>query len=274
MSFLKKKVFHSELVYKNNIPISNNCFSILTACHNKKIFLEDLISSILKQNYRPLEMVFIDDESQDGSLNYLLSNSHRFIEKKISLLVFKNKPRGYCSSSYRIVTKKARGIFFGVVDSDDMLVDDAVEYVVKLYHSHPDISYIWTQFDICDNEMAFKKRGISRAPDPDKSMVDMGIKHTFSHWRTFSSRLDKDQVFCDGYVQAVDKYMGYRLEELGKGMFVDRVCYRYREGVKSCITSSGKGKLIWNYALSKAIQRRSKHNLKPYPVIVFEGTKT
>ena len=248
-------------------------FTILTSSFNKECYLGDWAKSVLRQTYRPLEVVFVDDCSVDKTSRLINKIMKKFDHRKIIFKYVRNKNRLHCSSSYRVAIEKAGGSFFGVLDADDMLVDDAVEYIMSRYNKYEDVAWIYTQFKICNVYMRDIKVGFCRMPTKWGSMLDSGErrKHVYSHWRTFSRRCnDLEHLLPDGLRCAVDKYMGYRLEELGRGMFVNRICYRYRQGVKRSIVSKESTKATWKRLVQEAIKRREKYNLKPYSIIEGE----
>ncbi len=248
-------------------------FTILSSCFNKGKYLNDWADSILIQKHRPLEVIVANDHSTDGSLTVLIGLSEKFKNKDIEYKIVNNKKRMYCGSSYRNLVKKATGSYFGVVDSDDMLVSDSVKYIMGLYNKYPEIGWIYTQFDTCNRAMKSLHEGISRAPKEGMSMLDMGElrKHTYSHWRTFNYKiLNPSKLFKKNLRCAVDKYMGYKLEEMSPGLFVDRICYRYREGVKKSVAGTEKTKHTWKSIVADARERRNRKNLKPFPIIIYK----
>jgi len=248
----------------------NNKFTILTASSNKYPYLKDWMNSILVQKYRPLEVVMVDDCSDDDTRKLIKRFRKRFGEKNISFNYLRNKKRLHCSSSYRVAINNATDDFFGVLDADDMLVDDAVEYIMSKYNKYEDIAWIYTQFVICDANMRYIKDGFCRPPTPWGSMLDSGErrKQVYSHWRTFSRRcVNINNLLPEGLRCAVDKYMGYKLEELGNGMFINRVCYKYRQGVKKGIVAKESTKATWKKMVQRLVIERKKNNIKPYPII-------
>jgi glycosyltransferase involved in cell wall biosynthesis len=252
----------------------NNKFTILTASSNKKPYLIDWMNSILAQKYRPLEVVMVDDRSDDGTNKLIKKFRRKFGENDIDFQYFRNKKRLHCSSSYRIAIKNATGDFMGVLDADDMLVNDAVEYIMNQYNKHKDVAWIYTQFSINDVNMKYIKNGFCRMPNHWGSMLDSGErrKQVYSHWRTFSNRcIDLNNLLPEGLRCAVDKYMGYKLEELGKGMFVDRVCYKYRQGVKRGIVAKESTKNTWKKLVQDFVLERKNNGIKPYPIIEGEA---
>jgi glycosyltransferase involved in cell wall biosynthesis len=251
----------------------NDKFTILTSSFNKYSYLKDWSKSIIAQKYRPLEVVMVDDCSDDGTRKLVKRFRKRFAENNISFNYIRNKKRLHCSSSYRRAIENATGDFMGVLDADDMLSDDAVEYIMGKYNRYKDIAWIYTQFSINDVKMNYIKDGFCRMPTPWGSMLDSGEKRkqVYSHWRTFSKRCtDLSNLLPEGLRCAVDKYMGYRLEELGNGMFINRVCYKYRQGVNRGIVAKESTKDTWKKLVRGLVENRKKHNIKPYPIIEGE----
>jgi len=260
---------NEEIIY-NTTKAEKNNFVILSSIYNKEEFLYDWSRSILAQTYRPLNVVAVNDKSKDESFNTLLKLSDDFKNNNIGFCIINSVDRMYCSSSYKKATEFASfGNYFGVLDADDMLVPGAVEFITSVYKKHPDIGHIFSQFQICDVQMNPKKVGFCTAPPGNLSLLDMGVRrmHSYSHWRTFSNRIPINKVFPSGLKVAVDKYMGYRLEELGPGAFVNKVCYLYREGAKNSITCKGKSKIAWRKIVIEAIQRRKRFSIKPFKVV-------
>jgi len=255
---------------KNNFSGDKKLFSILTSAYNAEKYIEDYADSILIQNYRPLELVFINDFSADSTLDKIESYRKTFEQKDIRFRVMSNNSNYGCGGSYKIAAYQAEGFYLGVVDSDDCLTLDAVENIVKLYNAFPDFSYIYTQYDVCDSNMNFIKTGISSFPGRGKSLLQAGTtgSHAFSHWRTFSRRMKGEitDVFEYNVNSAVDKYMGYLLEERGKGLFAESVFYKYRSGLKNSISSKKSSDGDWREMINDFKNKRVKHRISPFEI--------
>ncbi|KKK55439.1 hypothetical protein LCGC14_3074540, partial [marine sediment metagenome] len=241
-------------------------FTIISSCYNKEKYLNEWANSILVQKYRPLEVIIANDASSDKSLKALEELSGKFKEKGIEFKVINNFKRLYCGSSYRGITEYITGSFVGVVDSDDMLEEDAVEYIMDVYNKNSEIGWIYTQFNIYDMNMNKKRRGFCSTPNKGENLLELGRRriHGFGHWRTFNKNkiIRPDKLFGKGLKCGVDKYMGYRLEEMGKGLFVDRVCYKYRQypvGFKESVSSTKEAIKVWQDIIKDAYRRRNQY---------------
>ena len=250
----------------------NSKFTILTASHNHKKYLKDWANSILSQSYRPLEVVFVDDCSKSMDIDEAEKYREAFEEKGIDFITYRNEENLFCASSYIKALELASGDFFGVLDSDDALLSHAVEDIMHIYNQNPEIGYVYTQFDWCDVNLKRKRTGFSKMP-PAKRGILTGefteqARHIYSHWRTFSNRVpDVESIFHPNRKCSIDKYMGYRLEELAPGMFYKKVCYLYRSGVKEGITKSHNSIAEWRKVRSEAHSRRKRFRIrKIYPI--------
>lgn len=264
---------------KNNVSLEKNeKFSILTSSYNKAKYLKEWASSILCQGYRPLEVVLANDLSTDGTVSMIDSIRKDFDQNGIKFKFVNNPERLYCGASYNNAVKHVTGGYVGVLDADDMLVEDSVKYIMKLYRKYPDIAWIYTQFLWCDERMNKRKRGFNKAPLKGKSLLDMGkmgVHGIGTGWRTFNYQIERpDKLFKVGLTCAVDKNMGYRLEEFGPGLFVDRICYKHRGhpiGSKDSVSSTSHAMDMWKRVIQKTENRRNKYNYKPYPIIVHKN---
>lgn len=249
----------------------NPVFTILTASYNGSPYIDKWADSVVAQKYRPLEVVFVDDCSTDDTNAQLKEVSKRFNKHGINFVIVRNEKRLHYADSQRKAYEHSSGEFFGVLDVDDMLVPESVEYIMKLYMDNPKVGYIYTQFEKWDKTMTKKRgRGFSKKPPKGLSLLDMGARqvHAFSHWRTFSRRVgDVSLIWKKGQRCSVDKYMGYKLEEMAVGAFTPRVCYRYRFGTPGSISSTERSKAVWREVMKEASARRKKGKIKPKPII-------
>lgn len=248
-----------------------NLFTILSTAYKKANFLKKWADSIISQDYRPIEVILVDDASRDSTGERAANIVKLMRRAGITLYYVPMMQRVYCASAYLTAHRHGHGEWFGVLDADDMLAAGAVSHVVQVYREHPEARFVYTQFMECNQKMVPRKKGFCKAPATGQSLLDLAISgkgHGYSHWRTFSALLpDQQSIWSPGLRCAVDKYMGYRLEELGPGVFTDHVCYLYRGSTAECITRNEKTRDTWRSVVKGAVKRRRKFELKPYPII-------
>ncbi len=240
--------------------------SIITANRDCANHLPGCVESVSIQNYSNLEHLIMDDCSYDNSPRVLRRLARRYPQLK----VFATRKRMRCGTAYATISKKATGDIVCVLDSDDALAPDAVSTIVDLYEKYPDVGYIYTQHTRCNHNLRKNKKGCSRHPGKG-SLLDAGSegKHCFSHWRTVRrSVMEKGEIFQEGLKSAVDKYMGYALEELTVGGFADVPLYFYRQRI-TCLTTT-YGRRNWLRMKRKMRLKRSEQKTKVYPIICLD----
>jgi glycosyltransferase involved in cell wall biosynthesis len=238
-------------------------FSILTSCFNGAKFLKDCANSVLSQTVSDWEWIVVDDNSTDLSWNIL----QQYKDPRIKVL--HNSERIFCSSSYRRVLLEATGEICGILDADDGLVKNAIEVVQKMYEKHPELTYIYTQHYWCDKNLKPVRKGLSSIPKG--SFVESSLKrcrHCFSHWRTCRREIGlKYHIFPAGLKYAVDKYMGFALEETGTGGFLDECLYYYRYHKENMsLTVPSLQKSTWRDVARVFHRKRLANNQKAFKV--------
>ena len=109
--------------------INSNLASVIVVNFNNATFLLDSINSILKQSYKHIEIIVVDDKSTDNSLKILKN-----FKKKI--IIIKNKKKTEHGSYNQInayykgfIKSKGNYIFF--LDSDDFFTKDKIKLNIK-----------------------------------------------------------------------------------------------------------------------------------------------
>jgi len=235
--------------------------SILTTCANYDTLIGQAIHSVAKQDYSgEIEMIVIDDCSEDRSWKKLL----KYEKKNDFLKIHRNPKRLYCSSAYGEALKRATGDICCILDGDDALMPHSVSELVRVYQENPEILYIYTQHYSCDPKLGRRKRGISRMPHIENSLLESFLKgkaHCYSHWRTFRTvARNRGELFRPGLKYGVDKYLGFKLEEIGKGGFYDTPLYLYRKHKQNMTHTSGGRQRPTIIRQAKAIRANRKTN--------------
>lgn len=101
-------------------------FSIIMPVYNTKNYLEDSISSVLKQSYDNWELIIVDDGSNDGSSFLLEELAKRYDDDRLK--VFYKKNRGP-SAARNFGISQAVGEFIVFLDSDDMIENNLLKNV-------------------------------------------------------------------------------------------------------------------------------------------------
>lgn len=102
--------------------------SIICACYNKERYVSDTISSVLNQTFRNWELIIVDDNSTDQSIEIIKNYSQR--DQRITLIV-NSETRGanYCRN---LGLNIANGSYVIFLDADDTLTSNCIENRLKI----------------------------------------------------------------------------------------------------------------------------------------------
>lgn len=98
-------------------------FTVFTPTYNREYTLKKLYQSLKKQTYKEFEWLIVDDGSTDNTKE-LVQN---FIDESILNIRYVYKENGGKHTAINVGVKNANGELFFIVDSDDGLVEDAIE---------------------------------------------------------------------------------------------------------------------------------------------------
>lgn len=105
--------------------------SIILPVFNAERFLSQCLNSILRQTYQDWELIAVDDGSKDGSIEILKSYEKR--DNRIHIISKKNEG---VSIARNIALKHAHGDYIYFVDSDDIVMPEALMILVKAMDSN------------------------------------------------------------------------------------------------------------------------------------------
>ena len=102
--------------------------SVIVPIYNAAPFLEKCINSIIKQTFRHMEIILVDDGSTDNSLE--ICKRYQGMDIRIKVI---SKENGGLISARKAGISEADGELIGFVDSDDWIEEDMYEELVKCY---------------------------------------------------------------------------------------------------------------------------------------------
>ena len=113
---------------------ANPLVTVVIPSYNHEHFIQDCINSIINQNYQNIELIIIDDGSTDQSvkkIEQLIEHCvHRFTRFE-----FRNRSNKVLCNTLNEALAWAKGDFFSVLASDDMIMPDKVsiqvDYLMK-----------------------------------------------------------------------------------------------------------------------------------------------
>ncbi len=211
--------------------------SIAMASYNCHGFIQEALSSIVKQTYKNWEVVIVID---GGDTNQTLDVIKKFvIEHRLSskFNVFVHDLNYGYGAALRNSIERGTGELVAIVDADDALSDPrSLEIMVSEHEKHPEASLVYSDYYECNRELKgkFPKRctEIPRGKSflgKFKGDVYAGTEFNISHLKVFKrSAYQKTDGLDHTLLKAVDKDLVLRLEEVGDLVHIAKPLYLHR----------------------------------------------
>jgi glycosyltransferase involved in cell wall biosynthesis len=112
----------------------NPLVSVIMPIHNRFHLVNESIESVLKQTYRPIELILVDDAS-DKPFLYDCNDLH----EDLSVILLRNEINQGPGVSREIGRLNAQGNFVCYLDSDDIWHPEKISLQVEVLQNHPDV---------------------------------------------------------------------------------------------------------------------------------------
>tara|TARA_B110000483_G_C18134695_1_gene519004 strand:+ start:48 stop:851 length:804 start_codon:yes stop_codon:yes gene_type:complete len=183
--------------------------SVLIANYNNGQYIKECIDSIIKQNYRYIEIIIHDDRSSDNSIKKL--NEYKNVK------IIKNKNRGKYGSynqmnAYYRAFKKSNGEIIFLLDSDDFFKKNKIKIITDIFLNNKKISLL---FDLpiykYKNKLLFVKNKKKIIPNywpyiPPQSCIAMKRENFLKTFKKINFNLFPD-IWMDFRIGLYQKYI-------------------------------------------------------------------
>ncbi len=134
--------------------MSEPLVTVFIPVYNSEKYIKEALESIIRQTYKNLEILLVDDGSSDRSAEIIKS----FRNPRIRLL--KNEKNMGIPYTRNVGLREAKGKYMAIMDSDDIADPERIETQVRYLENHPDI-------DVCaSNYIRFGERGGKKVRAP------------------------------------------------------------------------------------------------------------
>lgn len=185
--------------------MSDSKVSIIMPVFNAEKFLEKSIGSLIKQTYRNIEVLCIDDGSNDDSLDIL----NAFAQKDNRIKVFSQENSGPAFSRNKGLDNST-GDYIMFCDADDWYEDNMVELMVNTIEKK-DVDFV-----ICDVNIILDKFH-------NRPLSDIEF-----HFLNFSGFLDLNSC-----MKIQDKVKVFLWKKIFRKNIIDKYNIRFPDGLKS-----------------------------------------
>ena len=132
--------------------------SVIIPFYNEGVYFDDCIYSVLNQTYQNLEIIIINDGSEEKFKKKLDLLKHKYPNK---IKLFHNQNEGV-SLARNCGIKNANGKYISFIDADDFWLPHKIEHQLKII-KEKNLNYIHSSYYIVDQEDKVLGKFISRS---------------------------------------------------------------------------------------------------------------
>ncbi|MDI6572590.1 glycosyltransferase family 2 protein [Leuconostoc lactis] len=124
---------------------NNGLVSVIMPNYNTGEYVIDAINSVLRQTYSDIELIVVDDKSNDDSVSSIKEMAN--LDERIKLVLL-DENQG-AANARNIGIQQARGKYLAFIDSDDIWIQTKLEKQLK-YMSDNNIAFLASYYDYVD----------------------------------------------------------------------------------------------------------------------------
>jgi glycosyltransferase involved in cell wall biosynthesis len=239
----------------------NPLISIIIPVFNTRAFIRECVESIRRQSYTNLEIILVDDGSNDDSFS--ICKESEKLDKRVVVLRKKN---GGVSSARNLGIKSSKGKYIAFVDSDDIIANDFIETLYNLIiKQSSDVS-------IC-NFSTFKKDENNTSFPVKKTLTLLGKQNAIESLlyqkqiqnsvcaKLYKRELIKKPYFDKNISYGEDLLFNYKVLTLSKKVIISSdIKYFYRQRPGSAMNSNFKRDMMSSLDAAFIINNDSGEN--------------
>ncbi len=166
--------------------------TVVVPVYNVENYIEKCVDSILAQSYKNLEIILVDDGSNDRSGKI----SDRYAENDARIKVI-HKENGGLSDARNAAIERAKGKYITFVDSDDYIEKDYVEYLYRLLKDNNADMSICSINNLTPNEKEISCYNSGKIIIMDRKQALFELLNSKKYTNSASAKLFKTEHFRD-----------------------------------------------------------------------------
>jgi len=214
------------------------------ANYNNGQYIQEAIESVIYQTLSDWELLIMDDGSTDDSI----SRINEYLSDDRIKLIRNSVNRGKVSSLIKLVNNSKADIF-GILDSDDALTNDALSVIYEQHIRLSNCGFIHSQFIFCGKNLNPICEGFCRSIPKGETNLRSIYSSAF---RTYKKNYYmKTEGYNENFIYGQDRDIVFKMEEVTKLLFVEKVLYKHRV-LSNSISNDPRKKMLGHFLLIKA----------------------
>jgi len=225
--------------------------TVIIPCYNSKGMVRDAVESALSQSYKDLEIVVVDDGSDEETAGYLPADSR--------IRLIRQAHRGAAAARNR-GTESARGEILAFLDCDDVWFPDKLEACVRELLEHPERSAVFHAYyteDMRTGEVSRSRDDFISWKKPDRLLLSMNRQNVHPSTAVLRKACVEAVGGFDETIQICEDWdLWLRLAERFEAAYVDRPLAKVRlHGRNTILTRLGEWAENNRKTIGKALRR-------------------
>ncbi len=235
-------LYNSHPDMASSVPSVSICVPTFNYCR----YLPYALDSALAQSWKDIEVLVVDDRSEDASVALV----EEYVKRDARVVLHQNPQRLGLTQNFNRCLRLARGNYVKFLCADDVLDEQCVERMVVAFEAEPDAALVGCRrFFFNDEKLVIGKRGYGR-----KNKIVSGqraIQKCFFSGNLIGEptavlfrKSDVGAGFKEEYFQALDMDLWFRLLEKGSFVFLaDTLCGVREHGSRGTANNVRAGRI-------------------------------
>lgn len=229
----------------------NPPISLVVPVYNRAVFLTHTLDSIIAQTHSDFELLIWDDGSTDTSVE--IATHYAQQDKRIRVIAAAHQGQ---TLSLKGAISQTTAPYVGWVDSDDLLAPTALEDIIAILNTHPQVGLVYTDYEVIDEQGTSRGKG-SRCQIPyskERLLVDFMLFHFRLMRRSVYDQVGGIDPTFD---RAQDYDLCLKFSEVTDIYHLQNPLYLYRTHAQSVSQQQRVEQILWaKQAIENALHRR------------------
>ncbi len=214
-----------------------NNLSIIILSYKSKTHLEVLLPSIWANQGVDFEVIVVDNDSKDGTFEWLLNYQKNNADKNLKVL--SNINNGFAKGN-NLGIKQSSGEYVLLLNPDTKIAQETLKVMLDFMDAHPDVGISGCKLIKADGKLDLACR--RRFPNPWNSFARLFLKNNKNY--NYSDVDENQEMEVDSVVGA---FMLIRRNVMDKIGLLDEDYFMYGEDLDWCWKCKQAGYKVWYY---------------------------
>lgn len=189
--------------------------SVIVPVYNAEKYLESALEDIVKQTYNNLEIILVNDGSNDNS--YTIMKQFAYNDKRIQIIDIDN---GGPSNARNIGLDFAKGEYIRFIDADDRIPHNSIEEMVRVYSEFQNTDIVIGNYLSIPEKYLMTGDNIKAGLVTSEDFLDVFIENVRSFYigvpwnklykrdliERYHIRFNKNIVWCEDFLFNIEYY--------------------------------------------------------------------